>query len=38
VPFEGDGTTSIAGAQQALGMSVEMIDDDVLIKARLNEW
>jgi diaminohydroxyphosphoribosylaminopyrimidine deaminase/5-amino-6-(5-phosphoribosylamino)uracil reductase len=38
VPFEGEGSDSIAQAQQALAMTVEMVDEDVLIKALLQEW
>jgi diaminohydroxyphosphoribosylaminopyrimidine deaminase / 5-amino-6-(5-phosphoribosylamino)uracil reductase len=38
VPFEGEGSPSIAGAQQASGVDVSMVDDDVLIQARLREW
>jgi diaminohydroxyphosphoribosylaminopyrimidine deaminase / 5-amino-6-(5-phosphoribosylamino)uracil reductase len=38
VPFEGEGSDSIAKAQQALTMTVEMVDEDVLIKALLQEW
>jgi diaminohydroxyphosphoribosylaminopyrimidine deaminase / 5-amino-6-(5-phosphoribosylamino)uracil reductase len=37
-PFEGEGTGMIVDAQQATSLQVEMIDDDVLIKARLREW
>ena len=36
--FEGEGSGSIAEAQQALTVDVEMIDEDVLITARLREW
>jgi diaminohydroxyphosphoribosylaminopyrimidine deaminase / 5-amino-6-(5-phosphoribosylamino)uracil reductase len=36
--FEGEGSDSVAQAQQAVEMSVEMIDEDVLIKALLREW
>jgi diaminohydroxyphosphoribosylaminopyrimidine deaminase/5-amino-6-(5-phosphoribosylamino)uracil reductase len=36
--FEGEGSDTIADAQQAGAMEVEMIDEDVLIKARLREW
>jgi diaminohydroxyphosphoribosylaminopyrimidine deaminase/5-amino-6-(5-phosphoribosylamino)uracil reductase len=38
MPFEGEGSDSIAEAQRALSLDVQMIDDDVLIRARLNEW
>jgi diaminohydroxyphosphoribosylaminopyrimidine deaminase / 5-amino-6-(5-phosphoribosylamino)uracil reductase len=37
-PFEGEGTVAIADAQQAASLDVEMVDEDVLIKARLREW
>jgi diaminohydroxyphosphoribosylaminopyrimidine deaminase/5-amino-6-(5-phosphoribosylamino)uracil reductase len=37
-PFEGEGTVTIADAQQAASLEVEMVDEDVLIKARLREW
>ena len=36
--FEGEGTRMIADAQQAVSLDVEMIDQDVLITARLREW
>jgi hypothetical protein len=36
--LEGTGTDSIADARRALQMSVETIDEDVLITARFNEW
>jgi diaminohydroxyphosphoribosylaminopyrimidine deaminase/5-amino-6-(5-phosphoribosylamino)uracil reductase len=36
--FEGEGSGTIAEAQQAGTMDVEMIDEDVLISARLREW
>ena len=38
VPFEGEGSGTIAEAQQARSVDVEMIDEDVLISARLREW
>jgi diaminohydroxyphosphoribosylaminopyrimidine deaminase/5-amino-6-(5-phosphoribosylamino)uracil reductase len=38
VPFEGEGSGSIADAQQAVSVKVETVDEDVLIKARLREW
>lgn len=38
VPFEGEGSDSIAGAQQALSLGHEMVGDDLLIYARLKEW
>ena len=38
VPFEGEGSDSIANAQQALKMTVEPVDEDVLIQALLQEW
>jgi diaminohydroxyphosphoribosylaminopyrimidine deaminase/5-amino-6-(5-phosphoribosylamino)uracil reductase len=37
-PFEGEGTVTIADAQQAASLRVEMVDEDVLIKARVREW
>jgi diaminohydroxyphosphoribosylaminopyrimidine deaminase / 5-amino-6-(5-phosphoribosylamino)uracil reductase len=37
-PFEGEGSGSIADAQQAVGLTVEQIDEDVLLRARLREW
>jgi diaminohydroxyphosphoribosylaminopyrimidine deaminase/5-amino-6-(5-phosphoribosylamino)uracil reductase len=36
--FEGEGSGTIADAQQAGSVEVEMIDGDVLITARLREW
>jgi diaminohydroxyphosphoribosylaminopyrimidine deaminase / 5-amino-6-(5-phosphoribosylamino)uracil reductase len=36
--FEGEGSDSIAEAQQASAMSVEMVDGDVLVRAQLREW
>jgi diaminohydroxyphosphoribosylaminopyrimidine deaminase/5-amino-6-(5-phosphoribosylamino)uracil reductase len=36
--FEGEGTDSIAEAQQAVMTSVEMVDEDVLIRAQVREW
>ena len=38
MPFEGEGSDSIADAQQAISVDVRMIDEDVLIQARLREW
>ena len=38
VPFEGEGSESIAGAQRALSLTSERVGDDVLIQARLKEW
>jgi diaminohydroxyphosphoribosylaminopyrimidine deaminase/5-amino-6-(5-phosphoribosylamino)uracil reductase len=38
VPFEGEGSDSIANAQHALKMSVEAVDEDVLVQALLQEW
>jgi diaminohydroxyphosphoribosylaminopyrimidine deaminase/5-amino-6-(5-phosphoribosylamino)uracil reductase len=38
VPFEGEGSGSIADAQHATSLEVSMIDEDVLIQARLREW
>jgi diaminohydroxyphosphoribosylaminopyrimidine deaminase / 5-amino-6-(5-phosphoribosylamino)uracil reductase len=37
-PFEGEGTGMIADAQRAAELELEMIDEDVLITARLREW
>jgi diaminohydroxyphosphoribosylaminopyrimidine deaminase / 5-amino-6-(5-phosphoribosylamino)uracil reductase len=37
-PFEGEGSGLVADAQQAAEMTVEQIDEDVLISARLREW
>jgi diaminohydroxyphosphoribosylaminopyrimidine deaminase/5-amino-6-(5-phosphoribosylamino)uracil reductase len=37
-PLEGEGTGTIAEAQQAAALDVEIIDEDVLITARLHEW
>jgi len=37
-PLEGEGVEKIADATRALSMSVERIDEDVLISARLREW
>jgi diaminohydroxyphosphoribosylaminopyrimidine deaminase/5-amino-6-(5-phosphoribosylamino)uracil reductase len=36
--FEGEGSGMIADAQQATSLKVEMVDEDVFIKARLREW
>ena len=38
VPLEGEGSGTVAEAQQALSVDVSMIDEDVLIRARLREW
>jgi diaminohydroxyphosphoribosylaminopyrimidine deaminase/5-amino-6-(5-phosphoribosylamino)uracil reductase len=38
VPFEGEGSESIAAAQRALCMTSERVGEDVLIRARLKEW
>lgn len=38
VLFEGEGSGSIADAQQASAVEVSMIDEDVLIQARVREW
>ncbi len=38
VLFEGEGSGTIAEAQPAGTVDVEMIDEDVLISARLREW
>ena len=38
VPFEGEGSDSIAEAQKAATMTVEMVDEDVLVRAQLREW
>jgi diaminohydroxyphosphoribosylaminopyrimidine deaminase/5-amino-6-(5-phosphoribosylamino)uracil reductase len=38
VLFEGEGSGSIADAQQAISLDVTAIDEDVLIQARLHEW
>jgi diaminohydroxyphosphoribosylaminopyrimidine deaminase/5-amino-6-(5-phosphoribosylamino)uracil reductase len=35
---EGEGAETIAEATEALSTAVEVIDDDVLITARLKEW
>jgi diaminohydroxyphosphoribosylaminopyrimidine deaminase/5-amino-6-(5-phosphoribosylamino)uracil reductase len=37
-PFEGEGSGLVADAQQAIGLTVQQIDEDVLISARLREW
>jgi diaminohydroxyphosphoribosylaminopyrimidine deaminase/5-amino-6-(5-phosphoribosylamino)uracil reductase len=37
-PFEGEGSDSIAEARHAVTMTVERIDDDVLVRAQLKEW
>ncbi len=38
MPFEGEGSGLIADAQQAIALEVSMVDEDVLIEARLQEW
>jgi diaminohydroxyphosphoribosylaminopyrimidine deaminase / 5-amino-6-(5-phosphoribosylamino)uracil reductase len=38
VPFEGEGSASVSDAQQATAVDVSMVDEDVLIQARLREW
>jgi diaminohydroxyphosphoribosylaminopyrimidine deaminase / 5-amino-6-(5-phosphoribosylamino)uracil reductase len=38
VPFEGEGSGTVAEAQQAGSVEVAMIDGDVLITARLRDW
>jgi len=35
---EGEGAEQIAAATRALSTEVEVIDEDVLITARLKEW
>jgi diaminohydroxyphosphoribosylaminopyrimidine deaminase / 5-amino-6-(5-phosphoribosylamino)uracil reductase len=37
-PFEGEGSGLVADAQPAAELTVEQIDEDVLISARLREW
>ena len=37
-PLEGDGVAAIEHARRALSSSVEQIDDDVLITARIKDW
>ena len=37
-PFEGEGTRMIADAQKAASLNVEMVDENVLIRARLRDW
>ena len=37
-PFEGEGVEQIAEAVQALTLSCERIDDDLLVSARIKEW
>ena len=37
-PFEGEGTGMIADAQKAASLNVEMVDENVLIRARLRDW
>jgi diaminohydroxyphosphoribosylaminopyrimidine deaminase / 5-amino-6-(5-phosphoribosylamino)uracil reductase len=36
--FEGEGSDLIADAQQAIAMTVEMVDEDVLVRAQMREW
>ena len=36
--MEGEGVEKIAEATRAMSTEVEVIDDDVLITARLKEW
>lgn len=38
VPFEGEGSDSIAEAQRAVWLDSRMVGEDVLIEARLREW
>jgi diaminohydroxyphosphoribosylaminopyrimidine deaminase/5-amino-6-(5-phosphoribosylamino)uracil reductase len=38
VPFEGEGADTIASAQRALSLTTERVGQDVLIRARLNDW
>jgi len=38
VPFEGEGSALVADAQEASAVDVSMVDEDVLIQARLREW
>jgi hypothetical protein len=38
MPFEGEGSDSIAQSHHALAASCTSIGDDVLIEARLQEW
>jgi diaminohydroxyphosphoribosylaminopyrimidine deaminase/5-amino-6-(5-phosphoribosylamino)uracil reductase len=38
VPFEGEGSDSIAHGQRALSLTSEPVGEDVLIRARLKEW
>jgi diaminohydroxyphosphoribosylaminopyrimidine deaminase/5-amino-6-(5-phosphoribosylamino)uracil reductase len=38
VPFEGEGADSIANSQRALSLRSEMVGEDILIHARLEEW
>jgi len=37
-PIEGEGSGLVADAQQAMTLDVSMVDEDVLITARLHEW
>ena len=36
--LEGEGSGLVADAQQALSLDLSMVDEDVLIQARLHEW
>jgi diaminohydroxyphosphoribosylaminopyrimidine deaminase/5-amino-6-(5-phosphoribosylamino)uracil reductase len=38
VPFEGEGSDSIAHAQKAITLTSEAVGEDILILARLKEW
>jgi diaminohydroxyphosphoribosylaminopyrimidine deaminase/5-amino-6-(5-phosphoribosylamino)uracil reductase len=38
MPFEGEGSDSIASSQRALSLISEPVGEDVLIRARLKEW
>jgi diaminohydroxyphosphoribosylaminopyrimidine deaminase / 5-amino-6-(5-phosphoribosylamino)uracil reductase len=38
MPFEGEGSDSIASSQRALWMTSQPVGEDVLIHARLKEW
>jgi diaminohydroxyphosphoribosylaminopyrimidine deaminase/5-amino-6-(5-phosphoribosylamino)uracil reductase len=38
VPFEGEGSASVSDAFEASAVDVSMVDEDVLIQARLREW
>jgi diaminohydroxyphosphoribosylaminopyrimidine deaminase/5-amino-6-(5-phosphoribosylamino)uracil reductase len=37
-PFEGEGSASVSDAFEASAVDVSMVDEDVLIQARLREW